>query len=94
MIQVKGQKVTVGRNVERAKTHFTWDNENGQLEMNVKEFRASKFLVSNGEYLEFVKSQAYNERKYWDEEGWAWKQRENVIHPLFWIPCKSSKHGF
>jgi len=70
--------VKIGKSKELHDNTFGWDNEYGSLEVNVREFRASKFLISNGEYLEFYKSGGYHDQKYWEEEGWAWKIRENV----------------
>ncbi len=40
----------------------------------VEDFNASKFLVSNLEYLEFVKEDGYNIEKYWTQEGWSWNR--------------------
>lgn len=51
---------------------FGWDNEYGTRTVEVAPFRASKFLVSNGEFFEFVKANAYNKREYWSDEGYAY----------------------
>lgn len=64
---------------------YGWDNEYGELIQEVKDFKASKFLVSNGEFLEFVKENGYNTQEFWTEEGWNWKIFKNAEMPLFWI---------
>lgn len=51
---------------------FGWDNEYGTRTVEVAPFKASKFLVSNGEFLEFVQANAYNKREYWSDEGYGW----------------------
>lgn len=64
---------------------FGWDNEYGDDSREVSPFRASKFLISNGEFHRFVKSGGYEQRKYWSESGWGWRQFRNVKWPTFWV---------
>lgn len=45
---------------------YGWDNEFGEKFIDVKAFKASSMLVSNGEYLEFVKDNGYNVMEFWD----------------------------
>ena len=49
--------------------------------IRVPYFEASKFLVTNGEFLEFVRAGGYRNRKYWSEEGMNKKKglREKLI---------------
>lgn len=63
---------------------YGWDNEFGSLNADVKPFYATKNLITNGEFLEFVHSGAYNKSKYWTEEGLEWKKRTNTSLPKFW----------
>ena len=63
---------------------FGWDNEYGTDEREVEYFAASKFLTSNGEFFEFVKSGGYEDRKYWSESGWRWRTFRNTKWPTFW----------
>ena len=63
---------------------FGWDNEYGADEREVEYFAASKFLTSNGEFFEFVKSGGYEDRKYWSESGWRWRTFRNTKWPTFW----------
>ena len=64
---------------------FGWDNEYGNETRHVRAFEASQFLVSNGEFLEFVASGGYREERYWSREGWAWRSFRNVKWPSFWV---------
>ncbi len=43
--------------------YYGWDNEYGFQQEEVAEFNASKFLVSNGEFMAFVKDDGYNTAK-------------------------------
>lgn len=36
----------------------------------VPPFRASKYLITNREYLDFVNDGGYEDSKYWTDEGW------------------------
>jgi len=64
---------------------YGWDNEFGRLETEVAPFTASKFLVSNGEFREFVEDPAgYLQRDWWTDEGWKWRTYLDAAMPRFW----------
>lgn len=83
LLDVAGGKVLLGK--ERGADYYGWDNEYGRFDTEVDSFKASKYLVSNGEYLEFVKAGGYKARKYWTEEGWNWRAFARAQHPVFWV---------
>ena len=64
---------------------YGWDNEYGSHTADILPFKASKFLCSNGEFLQFVEAGGYRQPKYWTEEGWNWKVYKESEYPLFWI---------
>ncbi|KAJ8040813.1 Ergothioneine biosynthesis protein 1 [Holothuria leucospilota] len=72
---------------------YGWDNEYPQIQSYVPEFEASKFLVTNGEYLEFISDGGYEKMELWSNEGWQWKLYRNAIHPTFWVCSKDCKSG-
>jgi len=88
LISVQGGKITMGRSEDHHL--YGWDCEYGFLEENVKGFKASKFLVSNKEFLNFVEDDGYNNKEYWTEEGWNWKKYQNAKYPRL---CRLSKVG-
>ncbi|MGF1452603.1 MAG: 5-histidylcysteine sulfoxide synthase [Opitutales bacterium] len=63
---------------------YGWDNEYGRFESDVQDFKASKFLVSNAEYKEFIDDGGYATERWWTEEGWKWSQFEARGMPRFW----------
>ncbi|MBO1927797.1 5-histidylcysteine sulfoxide synthase [Thiomicrorhabdus sp. 6S2-11] len=65
--------------------YYGWDNEYGQHQAFVQEFKASKYLVSNQEFLAFIDADGYLNDKYWDEEGNRWRDYSPVKHPTFWL---------
>ncbi|GLC40818.1 hypothetical protein PLESTB_000019400 [Pleodorina starrii] len=84
MVTVAGEKVVLGKDISYPS--FGWDNEYGRKEVQVAGFRATKFKVTNGEFLRFVKAGGYMNPKYWSTEGWGWKTFRNVKWPTFWMP--------
>lgn len=81
-------KVAAGRvRLAKDKTDpvYGWDNEYGVHEAEVAEFEASKYLVSNQEFLGFVEAGGYRNLHLWQEEGKGWLGFTKVQHPTFWV---------
>jgi 5-histidylcysteine sulfoxide synthase/putative 4-mercaptohistidine N1-methyltranferase len=83
LIPVAGGRVILGK----SKDHplYGWDNEFGRQESDVWDFAASRYLVSNQEYLAFVEDQGYTREENWTREGWQWVGFSQPRHPLFWV---------
>jgi 5-histidylcysteine sulfoxide synthase/putative 4-mercaptohistidine N1-methyltranferase len=69
---------------------YGWDNEYGLKITDVAKFKASKYLVSNKEFLEFVEDNGYQVQQWWTKEGWEWVNFKKCQFPTFWIKTKSS----
>ncbi|MBN2803074.1 MAG: 5-histidylcysteine sulfoxide synthase, partial [Deltaproteobacteria bacterium] len=82
LIPVKGATVKLGKD----KNHrlYGWDNEYGKASFQVEDFKASKYLVSNGEFLQFINDGGYSKDEYWSDEGKAWKAYHKAVIPEFW----------
>jgi ergothioneine biosynthesis protein EgtB len=63
---------------------FAWDNEQQIHGVSVDAFSIDVHNVTNGQFLEFVRSGGYNQRELWRPEDWDWIQIEDMSHPLFW----------
>lgn len=83
MLEMQGGEVQIGK--PRSWPSFGWDNEYGNDKRQVSTFKASKFLISNGEFFEFVKAGGYEQKQYWSDAGWGWRQFRNVKWPTFWV---------
>ncbi|NOQ30678.1 MAG: 5-histidylcysteine sulfoxide synthase [Helicobacteraceae bacterium] len=70
---------------------YGWDNEYAEVEVNVDSFKVSKYLVSNAEYMEFVKEDGYKKEEYWCEEGKKFLSITKATHPPFWIKQSSGE---
>ena len=84
LVQVKGGSVSLGKTPTTPK-YYGWDNEYGTQENSLVDFEASKYLVSNGEFLQFMKDDGYENNAFWDSEGKAWKESLGEKIPHFWI---------
>jgi len=82
LIEVKGTTLRLEKKKDDAL--YGWDNEYGVHVKEVKDFKASKYLVSNAEFLGFIEDGGYENERYWSEEGWKWKSYKNATMPLFW----------
>jgi len=83
MITIPSAHIKLG--VDNTHNLYSWDNEYGNYEEDVKEFQTSKYLVSNAEFMEFVKADGYKIEKYWSEEGKKFLELTNARHPTFWV---------
>ncbi len=83
LVDVNAVEIELGK----SKTHhlYGWDNEYGSLTKSVRAFKVSKYLVSNGEFMEFVNAGGYENLEYWDEEGKRFLELTNAQHPTFWV---------
>ncbi|WP_019677423.1 5-histidylcysteine sulfoxide synthase [Arsukibacterium perlucidum] len=82
LLSVSAGKVSIGKSFDSA--FYGWDNEYGHHTADVAEFKASQYLVSNQEFLEFVEGGGYQQNRFWSEEGLAWRQYTAAKHPTFW----------
>jgi 5-histidylcysteine sulfoxide synthase len=81
-ISYEGGVVTLGRGNES--DIFAWDNEFGERNVSVNSFKVTKNLITNKEFMVFLK-EGYNDKRFWSLEGWEWKEQTNTQHPKFWI---------
>jgi 5-histidylcysteine sulfoxide synthase len=83
MLEVMGGAVRLGKPQD---SHmYGWDIEYGDRLVHVETFQASKYLITNAEFLDFVKDGGYENQDYWHEQSWTWKVQHNVQAPKFWI---------
>ncbi len=84
LADVPGGTVVLGKGRDHAL--YGWDNEYGHMTAEIRDFRAGRFLVSNGEFLGFIEADGYEEQRWWTEEGWAWRTYQRAEYPRFWVP--------
>lgn len=64
---------------------FSYDNEKPQHKVYVEPYSISNKLVTNGEWLEFINDNGYNQVLLWHTEGWDWVQKNNICAPQYWF---------
>ncbi len=47
-------------------------------------YRISRYPLTNAEYARFIEAGGYDERRYWTEAGWAWREKNGVTQPAYW----------
>ncbi|WP_051311551.1 5-histidylcysteine sulfoxide synthase [Zooshikella ganghwensis] len=83
LLPVIGGAITLGKS--KNNPLYGWDNEYGAFHTYVDNFKASKYLVSNKEFFDFVTANGYNQKEYWDKEGWQWVQSREHKLPRYWL---------
>ena len=92
MIHVGSNNVDLGKPADFPS--FGWDVAYGERRVDVPDFQASEFMITNGEMWEFVSDGGYRNEEYWCEDGWSWRKHRNLKWPFFWEtagPAVSSK---
>ena len=84
LVSFSGSEVSMGKGAEDHGL-YGWDNEYGHVQVRVEAFQASKYLVSNGEFMDFVMANGYETSRWWDEEGLKYLQIRKATCPPFWV---------
>jgi ergothioneine biosynthesis protein EgtB len=80
VVEFAGGLVEIGH----AGIGFSFDNERPRHRVWLNDFLMQNRLVTNGEYLEFIKDGGYSDFRHWLSDGWAHVQQEAWKHPLYW----------
>lgn len=63
---------------------FCFDNELNRHKVYLSPYKICSNLVTNGEYMEFLKDGGYENFRYWHAEGLDWVKTHNAKAPLYW----------
>lgn len=64
---------------------FHFDNEKGVHKVYLEAFECGNRLITNGEYLEFMRAGGYEKVELWLAEGWDWVKAANAKSPFYWF---------
>jgi ergothioneine biosynthesis protein EgtB len=64
---------------------FCFDNESPRHRVYLAPYRLASRLVTNREFLEFVRQGGYRDPKFWLSEGWDWVCANDLAHPHYWL---------
>ncbi len=63
---------------------FAPDDAKPSREVTLSAFWIDIHPVTNERFARFVDAGGYRERAFWDERGWAWRERSGVSEPAGW----------
>lgn len=72
------------REIGASGKHFCFDNELPRHRTLVEPYALADRLVTNGEYLEFIRDGGYRRPEFWLSDGWSTVQREGWTRPIYW----------
>jgi iron(II)-dependent oxidoreductase len=59
---------------------FGYDNERPRHTVDVPSFRIARRPVTNASWMTFSEGGGYERREWWSDEGWAWKEEQDITH--------------
>lgn len=65
-------------------TGFCFDNELKRHKVFLQPYEISNKLVTNGEYLGFIKDKGYDRFEFWHDEALFWLKENKITQPLYW----------
>ncbi len=68
-----------------------WDNERHGHVVDVAAFALRRGVVTNGEWLEMMQADGYQDERLWDDEGRRWLRESGAKSPLHW---RQSSNGW
>ena len=63
---------------------FAFDNEGPRHSVHLESFELASRLVTNGEYLEFMRDDGYGKPELWLSDGWDCMRSNSWCAPLYW----------
>lgn len=75
-------------------SNFCFDNELGVHKVYLNAATISGKLVTNAEYIDFIKAGGYQNFRYWLSDGWAWVKAEQVKAPLYWYEIDGQWYSY
>ncbi|MCK0189849.1 ergothioneine biosynthesis protein EgtB [Arenibacter sp. F20364] len=75
-------------------TAFCYDNELGVHNVYVNDFEINNYLVTNGDFIEFMEDGGYSDFNLWLDEGWSWVNTHKITSPLYWHKIKGEWHYY
>jgi len=93
MVLVKGGKFMRGSSEDDADAY---DDEKQQREIYLDDFWIGKYPVTNEEFKEFVDDGGYDKarKNMWSEEGWQWREENEIFGPEYWHDRKWNGPNF
>ena len=82
MIEIPAGAAQLG--LRRGNGVFGWDNEFESHTTMVPAFEIDRYMVTNGQFLEFLQDGGYERGELWCNADWEWKRAGDISCPVFW----------
>lgn len=73
---------------------FCYDNELGVHKVYVADFEINNYLVTNGDYIDFIEKGGYTDFNIWLDEGWSWVNANQINAPMYWHKIDGLWHHY
>jgi ergothioneine biosynthesis protein EgtB len=83
MAEIEGGLFWLGYGDE-SQGSFAFDNEKPMHQVFLQDFAIDRALVTNADYLEFMRDNGYQNYRWWFSEGWDAVNREHWVAPMYW----------
>jgi gamma-glutamyl hercynylcysteine S-oxide synthase len=80
-ITIDGGRAVLGA---RPDEPWAYDNELPAHEVELAPYCIDRALTTNADYLAFMGAGGYDDRALWSDKGWAWREAEGTVAPLYW----------
>lgn len=84
MIKIPGGIFETGFDILKFKDQFAYDIEMPVHKIWLNDYYIDNTMVTNNDFLEFIKDGGYRNFRYWLDEGWQWVNNNNIAAPLYW----------
>ena len=64
---------------------FHFDNEGPRHTALNSAHALGSTLVTNADWLLFIKGKGYQDARWWLDAGWAWVKTQNISAPMYWV---------
>ena len=65
-------------------SQFCYDNETPLHKVLLQPFKFANRLITNGEFIEFIKDGGYKNTTLWLSDGWSMVESQKIKAPLYW----------
>ena len=73
---------------------FCYDHEQPVHTVYLDHYSIRKSLVTNGEYLEFVRDRGYDRYDLWHSDGWSWIKEQDIKLPMYWVQVQDAWYRY
>ncbi|HVZ34639.1 MAG TPA: ergothioneine biosynthesis protein EgtB, partial [Polyangiaceae bacterium] len=72
---------------------FAFDNETPMHRQFLEGYSLADRLVTNAEYLDFMRDGGYERPELWLADGYRWVREQSIRGPLYWEPEETTREG-